>query len=297
MKIRQTLLPLLTALIWGMAFVAQSVSADHVGPFTFNAARAAIAFVTLLIVCAVFDASKRRRGVTAPAGSKRDLLVSGLCCGAFIALATNLQQIGMADTSAGKAGFITALYVVLVPLFGIFLRRKASFQVWISVAVAVVGLYLLCISGSFEIASSDLYVLLCAVVFSLHILCVDHFAARVDGVRLSCLQFLVAAVLSGVCALIFEEPDLTALSECIWPLLYVGVFSSGVAYTLQILAQKDSDPAVVSILLSLESVFSVIAGAIILNDRMSAREYMGCVLMFVAVLLAQIPVKRKRSDR
>lgn len=296
MKIRQNVLPVLAALIWGTAFVAQSVSADHIEPFTFNAARSAIAFVTLLLVCAAFSAVKKRRGgeETAPTGSKKDLILGGLCCGFFLTVASNLQQAGLSDTSAGKAGFITALYVVLVPVFGIFLRRRASLQVWVSVVIAVVGLYLLCITGSFTVAPSDLYVLLCALVFALHILCVDHFARKVDGVRLSCAQFLVMAVLSGAGALLFEEQNPAELLACLWPLLYVGVFSSGVAYTLQILAQKDSDPTVVSILLSLESVFSVIAGAVILGDKMSGREYLGCVLMFAAVLLAQVPVKRKR---
>lgn len=294
MKIRQNVLPLLAAMIWGTAFVAQSVSAGHIEAFTFNAARSAIAFVTLLIVCGAFSAFRKRGGgESAPGGSKADLILGGLCCGLLLALASNLQQTGLSDTSAGKAGFITALYVVLVPVFGIFLRRRASLQVWISVVIAVAGLYLLCITGSFAIAPSDLYVLLCAVVFSLHILCVDHFARKVDGVKLSCAQFLVAAVVSGAGALLFEEPDPEGLAACVWPLLYVGIFSSGVAYTLQILAQKDSDPTVVSILLSLESVFSVIAGAIILGDRLSGREYLGCVLMFAAVLLAQAPVKRK----
>ena len=300
MKIRQNVLPLLAALIWGTAFVAQSVSADHIEPFTFNAARSAIAFVTLLLVCAAFSAVRKRRGgeeEAAPKGSRKDLILGGLCCGVLLTIASNLQQAGLSDTSAGKAGFITALYVVLVPVFGIFFRRRASLQVWISVAIAVLGLYLLCITGSFTIAASDLYVLLCALVFALHILCVDHFAGRVDGVKLSCAQFLVMAVLSGAGALLFETPDPAELMACLWPLLYVGVFSSGVAYTLQILAQKDSDPTVVSILLSLESVFSVLAGAVILGDRLSPREYAGCVLMFAAVLLAQIPIGKKAKSK
>lgn len=295
-KLKQNLFPLLAAFIWGTAFVAQSVSTDYVQPFTFNAARAFIAFFVLLAVNALFARGRRRSGQADPApGSRRDLVLGGLCCGLLLAVASNLQQAGLSDTSAGKAGFITALYVVLVPVLGIFLKKRASLQVWASVAIAVVGLYLLCIKEDFSIQPSDLYVLLCALVFSLHILCVDHFARRVDGVKLSCAQFLVVFLLSGAGALALEEPSLSALAQCAWPILYVGVFSSGVAYTLQILAQKDGDPTIVSILLSLESVFSVIAGAVILGDRMSGREYTGCLLMFAAVLLSQVPLPRRTA--
>lgn len=297
-KIRQNLFPVLAALIWGTAFVAQSVSSDYVQPFTFNTTRSVIAFFVLLIISLLFPKLSGPAPEKTPEEKKaerRDLIIGGVCCGFFLMVASNLQQLGLGETSPGKAGFITALYVVLVPVFGIFLKKKVSLPVWISVVIAVAGLYLLCIKEDFSIERSDFYVFLCAIVFALHILCVDHFVQKVDGIRLSCVQFFVVAVLSGVGMLIFEEPVWGNIVLCLPQLLYVGVFSSGVAYTLQILAQKDSDPTVVTILLSLESVFSVLAGAIILGDRLSGREYVGCVLMFAAVLLAQIPFPLKKG--
>ena len=207
-----------------------------------------------------------------------------------------LQQAGItAGTDAGKAGFLTALYVVLVPVFGLFFRRKVSLPVWIAVVLSVVSLYLLCIKGSFRLAAGDLLVLVCAVCFAVHILVIDHFGATCDGVKLSCVQFLFAGLWSAVCIPFFEQVDISALLSCALPLLYVGVFSCGVGYTLQILAQKDSNPTVVTILLSLESVFAVIAGAIILHQHMTPREYLGCALMFLAVVLAQIPLPAKAA--
>ena len=197
--------------------------------------------------------------------------------------------------AVGKAGFITALYVVLVPVFGLFFKRKVNLPTWIAVVLSVVALYLLCIKGSFSLSPGDLLILICAVCFAVHILVIDHFTAYCDGVKLSCLQFLFAGVISTVCMFLFEEVDFAAIWSCILPLLYVGIFSCGVGYTLQILAQKGSNPTVVTILLSLESVFAVIAGAIILKQQMSVREYIGCGVMFAAVILAQIdfPVKQK----
>ena len=201
----------------------------------------------------------------------------------------------VAGTDAGKAGFLTALYVVLVPLFGLFFKRKVSLPVWVAVALSVAALYLLCIKGSFRLAAGDLLVLVCAVCFAVHILVIDRFSATCDGVKLSCVQFLFAALWSGVCIPFFEHVDAAALLSCALPLLYVGVFSCGVGYTLQILAQKGSNPTVVTILLSLESVFAVIAGAIILHQSMTPREYLGCVLMFLAVVLAQVPLPAKTA--
>lgn len=292
--VRQILFPILAAAIWGTAFVAQSVSTGHVGPFTFNAARSIIAFFVLLGLCALFARVRKAKGQTSSTRSRRDLVIGGVCCGVVLAVATNFQQAGLGDTAPGKAGFITALYVVLVPVLGIFLRRRASLPVWIGAVLAVAGLYLLCIKENFSVETSDLLVLACAFVFALHIMCIDHFAQHVDGVELSCVQFLTAAIVSGIGAVIFETVSWDGIRQCILPILYVGIFSSGVAYTLQILAQKDSDPTVVSILLSLESVFSVIAGAIILGDKLSGREYLGCVLMFAAVILAQLPAPKKK---
>lgn len=296
-RIRQNVLPVLAALIWGTAFVAQSVGADYVEPFTFNAARSAVAFLFLLVLCAVFRALRKRDsgGAQTPSGSRKDLLIGGICCGVALTVATNLQQKGLETTTSGKAGFITALYIVIVPIVGIFLKKKAPKTIWISVVLAVAGLYCLCITEDFTITSGDFYILLCAFSFSAHILVIDYFTQRVDGVELSCAQFLVVTVLSAIGMLATETPSMEALRICIGPILYVGILSSGVAYTLQILAQKDSNPTVVSLLLSLESVFATLAGAIILHDQMSGKEYFGCVLMLVAVVLAQLPEPRKRE--
>ncbi|WP_298023883.1 DMT family transporter [uncultured Dysosmobacter sp.] len=296
-RIRQNVLPVLAALIWGTAFVAQSVGADYVEPFTFNAARSAVAFLFLLVLCIVLRALRRRGagGAEVRSGSRKDLLVGGICCGVALTVATNLQQKGLETTTSGKAGFITALYIVIVPIVGIFLKKKAPRTIWISVVLAVAGLYCLCITEDFAITSGDFYILLCAFSFSAHILVIDYFTQKVDGVELSCAQFLVVTVLSSIGMLATETPSAEALRICIGPILYVGILSSGVAYTLQILAQKDSNPTVVSLLLSLESVFATLAGAIILHDQMSGKEYFGCVLMLVAVVLAQLPEPRKRE--
>lgn len=289
---------MLAALIWGTAFVAQSVGADYVEPFTFNAARAAVAFLFLLALCGVFRVLRKREpAAEAPAASRKDLALGGICCGVALTVATNLQQKGLETTTSGKAGFITALYIVIVPVLGIFLKKKAPRAIWISVVLAVAGLYCLCITEEFTVTSGDFYILLCALSFSAHIMVIDYFTQKVDGVALSCVQFLVVTVLSAAGMLATESPSWEALRICAWPILYVGIFSSGVAYTLQILAQKDSNPTVVSLLLSLESVFATLSGALILHDRMSGREYFGCVLMLAAVVLAQLPEPRKHPGK
>lgn len=289
-NIRHIVLPILAALIWGTAFVFQRESTEFVQPMTFNAARAVIAAIVLFITVVCFEKVERKAaGIKKDKGSIRDLVVGGICCGTMLAIASNFQQLGLGGTSAGKAGFITALYIVIVPILGIFVNKKASLSVWISVFIAAAGLYCLCIKEDFSLAVSDFYVLLCALVFALHIMVIDYFTQKVDGLRLSCAQFAVVAILSGTGAVIFEETTIADIMQCLWPILYVGVFSSGVAYTLQIIAQKDANPTTVSLLLSLESVFSVLAGAIMLNEVLTAREYLGCVLMLGAVVLAQLP--------
>ena len=298
-QVRQVVFPILAAFIWGTAFVAQDLCADSIGTFAFNATRYFIAVLALLVVIAVSDKAKKNRPTPTADEKKaanKQLWLGGLCCGAALAIASNFQQAGLvAGTDAGKAGFITALYVVLVPVFGLFFKRKVSLPVWIAVVCSVVALYLLCIKGDFSLAAGDLLILVCAVCFAVHILVIDHFTAYCDGVKLSCLQFLFAGIISAVCMFLFETVDFAAIWSCILPLLYVGIFSCGVGYTLQILAQKDSNPTVVTILLSLESVFAVIAGAIVLHQQMTAREYIGCVVMFVAVILAQIQFPEKKK--
>lgn len=287
-RIRQNVLPLVTAMIWGTAFVAQSVGAEYMGPFTFNTARAVIAFFFLLGLCGLRALWRRGRGES-PAGSRRDLILGGLCCGAALSVASFFQQKGLETTTPGKAGFITALYIVLVPLAGLVLGKKVPRALWLGVALAVGGLYCLCVSEELSVTGGDLYVLACAFCFTAQILVVDHFTNKVDGVALSCVQFLVMAVLSAAGALAETPPPLELLPKYLGPVLYVGVFSSGVAYTLQILAQKDSNPAVVSLLMSMESLFAAVAGALILGTRMTGREYLGCALMLAAVVLAQLP--------
>lgn len=298
-QLRQVVFPILAAFIWGTAFVAQDLCADSIGAFAFNATRYFIAVLALLVVILISDKVKKNKPTLTAQEKKaanKQLWLGGLCCGAALAIASNFQQAGLvAGTDAGKAGFITALYVVLVPVFGLFFKRKVSLPTWIAVVLSVVALYLLCIKGDFSLAPGDLLVLVCAVCFAVHILVIDHFTAYCDGVKLSCLQFLFAGIISTICMFIFEDVDFAAILSCALPLLYVGIFSCGVGYTLQILAQKDSNPTVVTILLSLESVFAVIAGAIILKQQMTVREYIGCAIMFAAVILAQIqfPTRQK----
>ena len=292
-QVRQIVFPLLTALIWGTSFVAQDVCSEKMGAMTFNAVRSYIAVIALLLIIFIFGKLKKDKPQLTTEQKKqgrKQLWIGGFCCGTALAVGANLQQAGLgAGTDAGKAGFITALYIVLVPIFGLFFKKKVSLPVWISVALAVIALYLLCVNGALTIAYGDLLMLLCAAFFAIHILVIDHFTQFVDGMKLSCIQFLVAGTWSFIGMLVFEQPDWSAVLSCALPILYVGIFSSGVAYTLQILAQKDSNPTVVTILLSMESVFAVISGAILLHQQMTGREYFGCVLMLAAVLLAQIP--------
>ena len=295
-RLRTTLLPLLAAFIWGIAFVAQK--GNTVGALTFNASRSIVAFVFLcLVILAMSKGDLKHMLVGKTPQETRAIWVGGLCCGAALAGATFLQQSGLdGDTEAGKAGFLTAMYIVLVPIFGVVLKKKAPLNVWVAVAVAVAGLYLLCVKEGSEIRPSDLVVLACSLVYALQIMFIDHYSPHCNGVKLSCVQFLMCFVLSAIPALAFEEITLPALSASVWPILYLGVFSSGVAYTLQIVAQKNSNPAVVSLLLSMESVFGVLAGALLLGEVLSGREYFGCVLMAIAVVLAQLP-ERKKCDK
>lgn len=292
--IRQTLLPLLAALIWGSAFVAQSVGADHIGAFTFNALRSIIAVPALCVVI-FFMHRNDPPGASDPAQRKM-LWRGGTCCGVVLFLASALQQLGMSDTGAGKAGFITALYIVLVPIFSILLRRRVALPIWIAVAITVTGLYFLCITDGFTILPSDFLILLCAVCFAVHILVIDYFAPHVDCVKMSCVQFAVAAVLSSVCALLTEDISFDAIRACAWSLFYTGILSSGVAFTLQIVAQRGANPTLVSLLMSMESVFAVLSGALFLHEAMTPRELFGCVLMFAGILLSQIPFGKKNKE-
>ena len=288
---------MLTALIWGTAFVAQSVGMDYLGPCAFTAVRNFIGCVALLPVIAL--ASRPRSGAqpeeAAPAPGKKALFGWGAACGLLLGGATLLQQAGMQTASAGKAGFLTALYIVIVPVLGIFLGRRPGLKVWMGVVLALVGAYLLSVKGGAGIASGDLLVIASAVVFSLHILVIDSVPAGVDGVRLSCVQFLVAGVFALVLALFLESFTWRDILSAWVPLLYTGVVSSGVGYTLQILGQRTVNPTVASLILSLESVFAALAGWAILGQALSLRELFGCALVFVAVILAQLPSKKGRA--
>lgn len=299
---RNSFLLVLAALIWGIAFVAQRKGGESVGAYSFNCIRSLIGAIVLVPVILIFDKLKITKGRPKTKQDKKNLLVGGLCCGAILTVATNLQQLGLNyGTSAGKAGFLTACYIILVPILGIFLKKKCYWNVWIGVALTVCGLYLLCMNGDLKFQMSDILVLLCALVFAMHILVIDHFSPLVDGVRMSCIQFFVCGVLSIIPMLISDIAP-HSINEWIaplqtldaWiPILYAGICSSGIAYTLQIIGQKDVNPTIASLLMSLESVFAVIAGALILNERLALKEIMGCALIFIAITLAQIPVKQK----
>ena len=303
-RVRTTLLPLLAAFIWGVAFVAQK--GNTTGPLAFNASRAIVAFLLLLVVILVMNKGDVRHVLREDTRENtRTLWLGGLCCGLALSFATFLQQYGLdGSTEAGKASFLTAMYIVLVPLLGIPLKRRASLSVWISVVIAVVGLYLLCVKEGTVIRPDDLVVLACSFVFAVHIMVIDHFAPKVNGIKLSCIQFLVVFVSSAVLSLVLEQPKLADIQASLVPILYLGIMSSGVAYTLQIVAQRNANPTVLTMLLSMESVFGVLAGAVVLGEVLSTREYLGCILMFAAVVLAQIPteklaqlIKRKQSNQ
>lgn len=290
---------LLAALLWGMAFVAQSDAANYLEPFTYNAVRSAIGSLTLIPVFCVLDAGKRRAGTyQAPRpGERRRLWIGGAVCGAALFVATNLQQMGIdRGTDPGKAGFITALYILLVPILGLFLKRPIRWWLWPCVGVGLVGLYLLCVKDGLTVVPSDLLVLLCSGVFSAHILLADYYAPRVDCVRLSCVQFLVCAALSAVAMLCVEHPSPVQLLAAWKPILYGGVCSCGIAYTLQIVGQRYTAPTVGSLLMSFESVFAVLSGAVILGQVPTGREWLGCGLMFAAILAAQIPGKPGNTE-
>lgn len=294
-SLKNSLLLLLTAAIWGVAFVAQSVGMDYVGAFTFNSVRSLIGAVVLLPVIWFLNRQNPpvKQSEKEKTSGRKTLFIGGTACGTALFLASNFQQFGIKYTTVGKAGFITACYIVIVPILGLFLKRKCSSYIWTAVIMALIGLYLLCITDGFSIGKGDLLVLICAFLFSFHILIIDHFSPKVDCVKMSCIQFLVAGILSGILAIIFENPDFTGIAAAWIPILYAGVMSCGVAYTLQIVGQKGMNPTVASLILSLESCISVLAGWIILGQSLSMREIIGCIIMFAAIILAQLPEKKK----
>lgn len=296
-KHKGELLLLLAALIWGSAYIFQKMGMDYVGPFTFGFFRFCIGAAVLVPVIWAFDRSKRRQGREAeiPRLTDRTLLIGSLLCGLTQFAAGSLQQIGLIYTTAGKAGFITSMHIVIVPVLMIFLRRRVAFVTWIGVALAVFGMYLLCITEGFRLHLGDGLVFACAAVYALQILLIDHYAVRTDPIRLASLQFLLAGLMSGVCMLLFESLSWTMILACAVPILYTGFLEVGAAYTLEIYGQQTTSPPVTAIILSLESVFAVICGALVLGEHLTGREALGCVLMMAAFLVTQLAGLRRKE--
>lgn len=299
LKQRNSFLLVLAAFIWGIAFVAQSTGGNAVGPYTFNCIRSIIGGIVLLPVIRLSDRLNWSRRKPVSRRDWRTLLIGGTACGIALSVASNLQQVGIyLGSPVGKAGFLTACYMLMVPILGIFLKKKCGWNVWLGIVIAVVGLYLLCMKESFSIQFSDFLLLLCALAFAVQILIVDHYADVVDGVRMACTQFFVCGITSAI-PMIFVDMGRSVSEISEWassfadpyawiPILYAGALSCGVAYTLQIIGQRGMNPTVASLLMSLESVFSVLAGWIFLSEALSGQEIFGCMLIFSAVVLAQI---------
>lgn len=301
LKIISPFLLVLAALIWGISFVAQS-EGDDIGSFTFQAIRCTLAFLSVGAVMLITNNTgkakinkKKYNGIKDWAKQNKTFLKCGIICGLALGIANNLQQFGIGmqgkETSTGRAAFLTALYIIIVPIFGVFFKKKIHLLSWASVLTAVFGLYLISVQpgAGLVISKADLLVILCAVFFGTQIFTVDYYSDKVDGIKLSCFQFFIAAVISTICMLIFEKPDINAIMSQAVPLIYSGVFSGGAAFTLQILGQKRCNPVLASLLMSLESVFSALADWVIRGNTMNTRELMGCAVMFIAIILAQSP--------
>lgn len=290
-----SILLFLGSMIWGASFVAQAVGMEYVEPFTFQAIRCLMGSAVLVPVILFRDKKMPDKNRPVTAADKKTLWQAGLSCGLVLFVAVTLQQLGLLYTTAGKSGFVTALYIILVPILGLFLRKKVKPWVWGSVVLAIVGLYLLCVSETMSIGTGEWLTLCCSLFFSIQILLIDHFSPRVDGVRLSCLQFLISGLISIVPMVLWETPNWDAIVRCWLPLCYSGILSSGVAYTFQIVGQAHTEPTVASLLMSLESVFSVLFGWILLGQALRPKELFGCVLVFSGVILAQLPEKRTEA--
>lgn len=294
-KLRGNILLLITALVWGISFVSQSIGMDYIGPNTFNGIRSLLGGIVLIPVIAIIDANKKKNGTYEKCDMKK-LLLYGLICGTLLCVAATLQSYGLKETTTGKSGFITALYIIFVAIIGIFVGRKLNLKVVFGVLLAVIGMYFLCLYGSqINFCFGDFLTFLCAIVFSFHILAIDKFAPKTDGVKLACTQFLVCGILNCIVMFLFESPDLSLILSCSGAILYSGVMSCGVAYTLQIVGQKYTDPTSASMLMSLESVFAALSGWIFLSESMSLSQILGCLLMFAAIVLVQLP-DRKTED-
>lgn len=293
---------LLTAVIWGTAFVAQRAGMEKIEPLTFNAARMALAAVAVGLVALFGWLKEKKTAVKRTAQEQKkynkNTVIGGVLCGCFLSAASIFQQIGLVYTTAGKAGFITALYILLVPIIGfIFFKRKNTWLVWVAVLLGTVGMFLLCVTEEFRLSQGDMLVCVCALFFSCHIITCDHFVKGGDPVRMSAVQFATATVISTAAAFIAEKPDMEKIMPALIPILYCGLVSGGIGYTLQIVGQKYTDPTVASLLMSMEAVFAVIAGVIILQERMSVKEIFGCVIMLAAIILVQIPQPKKKTGK
>lgn len=306
-SLRSTLLLLIASFIWGTAFVAQSVGMDHLNAFAFNGIRNFIGFLTLIpvLIWQIYTKKTDMNIVHKPCSCgntlqnnikttfSKDLLLGGLICGTALCIASNFQQLGIQYSTVGKSAFITTLYIVLVPLLGLFFKKKLPLQIWMGVILAMIGLYLLCMKNeAFVLGTGDIYLLLCAFFFTIQITAVDYFAPKVNCVALSIMQFLVTAILSSICMIFTEIPTWEDILGAALPLFYAGVMSCGIAYTLQIVGQKHLSATVASLVMSLESVFAALAGWLILKEILSTKEFIGCCLVFAAVILTQLPNKK-----
>ena len=292
-----------TAAIWGMGFAWQRLGMEDIGPVTFTASREIISAVFIGIAAIIVNiiGNRKERIRSGPFYSDRkerriSTLKGGLCCGVFLVSATLFQQIGIVYTSAGKAGFITAMYMLFVPIVGFVLfKMRHSWTVWLAVALGIVGMYFLCVNEALYLTKGDALMLVCALLYSGHILCCDHFVQKAEPISMSAIQFITASVISLILAFIFEEPSVSQIMTAILPILYCGFVSGGMGYTLQIVGQKFADPAPASLIMSLEAVFAVLGGVLMLGERMSVREGAGCIIMFVAIILVQIDHKGDRT--
>ena len=297
-KLIGPILLIIAAFIWGSAFVAQSEGAKHLGPFTFLCLRSFLGTAVLMPVIFISNIGKKKRGAYVKPDKKdtKALIIGGITCGIFLFSASACQQIGLdKGTEPGKAGFITALYILLVPVFSLFQGKKIRPLIWGCVALSIVALYLLCVKEDNTIVPADLYVLLCAALYAVHILVIDKVAPNIDGVRLSAMQFFVAGIICIVPALLFEDASLENIKAAALSIAYAGIMSSGIAFTFQIIAQKRTEPTLASMLMSLESVFAVLTSLVILGQLPTFKEGIGCVLMFIATIIAQLPEKKRTA--
>lgn len=286
---------IIAALVWGYAYIPQSVGMDYVNPFTFNGIRCILAGIALIPACIVFDILKKKKGtyVKPTKEESKILITGGISCGIILFISSTLQQYGIANTTVGKAGFIAVLYILIVPFVEFFMKKPLPKNIWLCLAIALIGLYLLCVNENFTFQKGDFFVFLGAIGYSFHIITIDRFSPKTDGTKLSCIQFITAGLISSIFILIVDKPTLSAIMMARLPIIYAGIVSGGVGYTLQIIGQKWTDSTVASLLLSLESVFAILSGALFLFQIPTLRETIGCILMFIAIIIIQLTSKEK----